>query len=420
MPSRTRNKNIKYLKIKKGEHDISKHIYHKKTKMDEIKQGWKKRISWLLIAITVVIVYKLLDNFSNVQQWFNKLFLILKPFLIGILISYILFIPCRKIENIYKKAKPKIIAKKARGLAVITTYILFILIIILIINCIFPVIKDSILELVNNVPNYYETLVNQYKELPEDSILKSEIIQDKMTELTNIDMKQFLNINNEKILEYIKNIIDIFSGIFDVFVSIIVSVYILLQRSAIIGFLRKLTRAIFKKETYEIINKYFTKGNEVFFTFVSSQLLDAVIVGILTTIAMMILKVKYAPLIGFTIGLFNMIPYIGAIVAVGMGIFITFITGGLGKAIAMAIVVIILQQIDANIINPKIIGTSLEISPLLVIFSITIGGAYFGILGMFLAVPIAVVIRTILLDYVDNKNKIRDEEEKITQKEGIK
>ena len=388
--------------------------------MDEIKQGWKKRISWLLIAITVVIVYKLLDNFSNVQQWFNKLFLILKPFLIGILISYILFIPCRKIENVYKKAKPKIIAKKARGLAVITTYILFILIIILIINCIFPVIKDSILELVNNVPNYYETLVNQYKELPEDSILKSEIIQDKMTELTNIDIKQFLNINNEKILEYIKNIIDIFSGIFDVFVSIIVSVYILLQRSAIIGFLRKITRAIFKKETYEIINKYFTKGNEVFFTFVSSQLLDAVIVGILTTIAMMILKVKYAPLIGFTIGLFNMIPYIGAIVAVGLGIFITFITGGLGKAIAMAIVVIILQQIDANIINPKIIGTSLEISPLLVIFSITIGGAYFGILGMFLAVPIAVVIRTILLDYVDNKNKIRDEEEKITQKEGIK
>ena len=115
-----------------------------------------------------------------------------------------------------------------------------------------------------------------------------------------------------------------------------------------------------------------------------------------------------------------MIPYIGAIVAVGIGILITFITGGLGKAIAMAIVVIILQQIDANIINPKIIGTSLEISPLLVIFSITIGGAYFGILGMFLAVPIAVVIRTILLDYVDNKNKIRDEEEKITQKEGIK
>lgn len=372
--------------------------------MDEIKQNWKKRTSWLLIAIIVVVIYKMLDNFSSVQEWFGKLFLILKPFLIGLLISYILFIPCRKIESIYKKAKLKFISKKARGLSVITTYILFVLVIVIIINCIFPVLKNSIVELVSNVPSYYESLVNQYKELPEDSILKSEIIQDKMAELTNIDMKQFLNINNEKIIEYVKNIIDIFSGIFDVFVSIIVSVYILLQRSEIVGFLRKFARAIFKKDTYEVVDKYFTKGNEVFFTFVSSQLLDAVIVGILTTIAMLILKVKYAPLIGFTIGLFNMIPYIGAIVAVGIGIFITFITGGLGKALAMAIVVIILQQIDANIINPKIIGSSLEISPLLVIFSITVGGAYFGILGMFLAVPIAVVIKTILLDWIDSKN----------------
>ncbi|CDB31790.1 putative uncharacterized protein [Clostridium sp. CAG:575] len=376
--------------------------------MDEIKQNWKKRTSWLLIAIIVVVIYKMLDNFSSVQEWFGKLFLILKPFLIGLLISYILFIPCRKIESIYKKAKLKFISKKARGLSVITTYILFVLVIVIIINCIFPVLKNSIVELVSNVPSYYESLVNQYKELPEDSILKSEIIQDKMAELTNIDMKQFLNINNEKIIEYVKNIIDIFSGIFDVFVSIIVSVYILLQRSEIVGFLRKFARAIFKKDTYEVVDKYFTKGNEVFFTFVSSQLLDAVIVGILTTIAMLILKVKYAPLIGFTIGLFNMIPYIGAIVAVGIGIFITFITGGLGKALAMAIVVIILQQIDANIINPKIIGSSLEISPLLVIFSITVGGAYFGILGMFLAVPIAVVIKTILLDWIDSKNEKND------------
>ena len=111
-----------------------------------------------------------------------------------------------------------------------------------------------------------------------------------------------------------------------------------------------------------------------------------------------------------------MIPYIGAIVAVGIGILITFITGGLGKAIVMAIVVIILQQIDANIINPKIIGVSLEVSPLLVIFSVTVGGAYFGIMGMFLGVPIAVVIKTVLNDWIENKNKFRDEQEKLIKK----
>ena len=384
--------------------------------MEEIKQGWKKRISWLLIAITVVIVYKMLDNFSNVTEWFGTFFRILKPFLAGLLISYILFMPCKKIEGILEKSKFKFVKKKARGLSVITTYIISILIVIIIINCIFPVLKESVVELFGNIPGYYETLVKKYKELPEDSVLKSDVIKDKMTELSNIDMKQFLSINNEKIIEYVKNIINIFSGIFDVFVSIIVSVYILLQRTTIMKFLRRFARALFKKNTYEAVNKYFTKANEVFFTFISSQLLDAVIVGILTTIAMLIIKVKYAPLIGFTIGLFNMIPYIGAIVAVGIGILITFITGGLGKAIAMAVVVIILQQIDSNIINPKIIGVSLEVSPLLVIFAVTVGGAYFGIMGMFLGVPIAVVIKTVLNDWIDNKNKFRDEQEKLIKK----
>ena len=387
--------------------------------MEEIKQGWKKRISWLLIALIVVIVYKMLDNFSNIQEWFGSFFRIMKPFLVGLLISYILFMPCKKIESILLKSKFKLINKKARGLSVIATYIIFVLIIIVIINCIFPILKESVVELVGNIPGYYETLVNKYRELPEDSVLKSDIIKDKMAELSNIDMKQLLSINNEKIIEYVKNIIDVFSGIFDVFVSIIVSVYILLQRTTIMKFLRRFARALFKKNTYEAVNKYFTKANEVFFTFISSQLLDAVIVGILTTVAMLIIKVKYAPLIGFTIGLFNMIPYIGAIVAVAIGILITFITGGLGKALAMAIVVIILQQIDANIINPKIIGVSLEVSPLLVIFSVTVGGAYFGILGMFLGVPIAVVIKTVLTDWIDNKNKFRDEQEKMAEKSEI-
>ena len=384
--------------------------------MEEIKQGWKRRISWLIIALVVVVVYKMLDNFSNVQEWFGTFFRILKPFLAGLLISYILFMPCKKIENAISKSKLKFVKKRARGLSVILTYIIFVLIIIIIINCIFPVLKESVVELVGNIPGYYENIVNKYKELPEDSVLKNDIIKDKMAELSNIDIKQFLSINNEKIIEYVRNIINIFSGIFDVFVSIIVSVYILLQRTVIMRFLRRFARAIFKKNTYEAVNKYFTKANEVFFTFISSQLLDAVIVGILTTVAMLIIKVKYAPLIGFTIGLFNMIPYIGAIVAVGIGILITFITGGLGKAIDMAVVVIILQQIDANIINPKIIGVSLEVSPLLVIFSVTVGGAYFGIMGMFLGVPIAVVIKTVLNDWIDNRNKLRDEQEKLIEK----
>lgn len=381
--------------------------------MEQLKNSWKKKASWLIVAIIVVLVYKLLDNYSSVKEWFDTFFRILRPFLAGLLIAYILFIPCRKFEKFFKKSKIKIISKRARGLSVLTSYIVAILIIVIIINCIFPVLKESIVELFSNLQNYYEIILQKFNELPEESILKGDIVKNALDELQNFDIMQFLNTNNQKILEYAKNIINIFSSIFDIFVSIIVSIYILLERGQIILFLRKLARALFKKHTYNTVDKYFIKGNEVFFSFITSQLLDAVIVGILTTIAMMILNVRYAPLLGFVIGLFNMIPYIGAIVAVAISILITLITGGIGKALIMSLVVIILQQIDANIINPKIIGSSLKVSPLLVIFSVTIGGAYFGILGMFLGVPIAVVIKTILEDFIDNKNKIRDKEEGI-------
>ena len=103
-----------------------------------------------------------------------------------------------------------------------------------------------------------------------------------------------------------------------------------------------------------------------------------------------------------------MIPYIGAIIAVAISALVTLITGGLSQAIWMLIVVIILQQIDANIINPKIVGQSLKISPLLVIFAVTVGGAYFGILGMFLAVPIAAVLKILVEDYINYRIKLKE------------
>ena len=98
-----------------------------------------------------------------------------------------------------------------------------------------------------------------------------------------------------------------------------------------------------------------------------------------------------------------MIPYFGAIVAVIVSAIITFITGGFSQAIWMIVIVTILQQIDANIINPKIVGDSLKISPLLVILAVTIGGAYFGVLGMFLAVPVVAVIKVLIEDYIELK-----------------
>lgn len=369
--------------------------------MSEMKNRGRKWLYWLALGIAIIVVYKLLDNFGQVMGVVTKFFDIITPFLVGIFISYLLYMPCRKMEEIYAKSKLKIIAKKSRALGILTVYLIILILLTILINFILPVVFESVIDLINNIQNYYEIAIHNYNNLPDDNILKSDIVNDAIKNVQNLDIKQYFQL--EKILEYVISAIDAVTGIFDVFVAVIVSVYILAERVQILDSIKKLAEAIFKEKTYKNLGKYFNNSNEIFFKFIASQFLDAVIVGIMVTIALSIMGVKYAPLLGFLIGLFNMIPYIGAIIAVAISAIITLITGGISQAIWMLIVVIILQQIDANIINPKIIGQSLKISPLLVIFAITVGGAYFGILGMFLAVPAVAVIRILVEDYIDYK-----------------
>ena len=378
--------------------------------MEEVKKKFSKWMYYFLLAVAIIIVYKFFDNFTAIGETIGNFFSVIKPFFAGALLAYLLYIPASRIEKKLIKSKRKFFKHKSRGLSVLITYILAIFVIILLVNVILPVVLESVMELVNNFQWYWNTAIEKLNTLPEDSILKSQqveaVIKNVGEAIQNIDLKQY--INTEKITGYVKSALGVASGIFNVFVSIVVSVYILLQRNQIIEFFEKLTMTIFDKKTCDKIEKYIDSTNKIFFKFISSQLIDAVIVGILVTIAMSIIGVKYSVLLGFMIGLFNIIPYFGAIIAVAISILITVITGGISKALIMAIVVIILQQIDSNIINPKIIGNSLEISPLLVIFAVTVGGAYFGVLGMFLAVPVVAVLKIVVNDWIEFKTKRND------------
>lgn len=370
--------------------------------MEKKNNIWGKWLYWFIFAVAVIIVYKTLDNFTQITNWVKGIINVLMPFIVGILIAYILYIPSKKIEGFYSKSKLKLVKKKARTLSVFTVYLIALILIILAMNFIIPTLVTSFQDLANNLVGYYNNTIEGLKNIPEDSILRKIDIEKIASSLSDIKLEEYINLST--ITEYAKGAIGIANGIFDFFVSLIVSVYILLERTKILNFVKKLAGAILKEKTYNSIGKYFNNTNTIFFKFLSSQVIDAIIVGILTSIAMLILGVKYAVLLGFLIGISNLIPYFGAIIGVGISIIITIFTGGISQAIWMAVIVIVLQQIDANIINPKIIGSSLEISPLLVIFAVTIGGAYFGVFGMFLAVPIFTVLKIFIEDYIDYKN----------------
>ena len=371
--------------------------------MDEIKSHGKKWLYWFLFAVAVIIVYKALDSFTDVMNAVGTFLGVIAPFLAGIFIAYLLYLPSRRLEQALGKAKPKFISKRARTISVVLVYLIVLLLVIILFTVIVPVLFQSIVDLLNNIPGYIETVIDDYNKLPDDSFWKSSIVNDTITGMQSLDIKQYFQL--DKVLEYLSGAISAVFSIIDVFIAIVVSIYVLIQRKQILNFLKRLARAVFKEKTYYYMEKYFNDSNTIFCRFITSQFLDAIVVSVLVSIALTIMGVKYAPVLGIFIGLFNMIPYFGAIIATAIAAIITLITGGLSQAIWMLIVVIILQQIDANIINPKIVGKSLKMSPLLVIFAVTVGGAFFGVLGMFLAVPIIAIIKLLVEDYIDYKNE---------------
>jgi predicted PurR-regulated permease PerM len=365
---------------------------------------------WLFYAslgVFLIIVYKFFDNFTGIGHWLSKLFGILTPFLVAILISYVLYVPCKKIEQHFKKKGHK----HTRALSITIVYVLVALLIFLVCRFVIPSVITSIVDLVNNLQSYYNAITTNELEASWAPFLKDNVLKPIVEYVNKLDINSLFTV--DKIKEYITSAVGVAKGVLNIFIAFICSIYILAEKESIVSFIKRLARSYFNDERYARFDRYFTEGNRIFLRFISSQVIDAFVVSIIMSIALSIMKVKYSALLGFMIGLFNLIPYFGAIAGVIIAVIITVFTGGWKQAIIMLIVVIILQQIDANIINPRITGSRLNVSPLLVIFAVTVGGAYFGVIGMFIAVPIATLIKLMLTDHINRKENEIKENEKV-------
>ncbi|MCI9287521.1 MAG: AI-2E family transporter [Clostridia bacterium] len=374
------------------------------------EKRWTRYVAWFIFAVALIVVYKTIDSFGIIFTWFGGLIRLLMPFGLGILLAYMLYFPCRKIEKLYGKINLKFFQKRKRKFSVVTVYVILILAVVILLNVIFPMLYESIIELADSLPNYYNKAVEFLSNQPKDSIITKIHAVDYIKKLEDVDYVAFVTglFDFDNIGKYIKGITSVAGVIFDIFITIIVSIYILFERNDIKSFLKNLFKATCSELGYNKISRYYGKTNNIFYNYITAQILDAIVVGVITSIAMLIMNVKYAVLLGFIIGLFNIIPYFGAIFGVGIAILITIFTGGIGKALWLALVIIILQQIDANIINPKILGDSLQLSRILIIFAVTFFGAYFGVLGMFLGVPIIALIKVFVFDFIDEKNKEKE------------
>ena len=367
------------------------------------KKTISKWVYYFTLIVASILVYKFVNDFGALCALLARLVSVVMPFIMGIIIAYLFYRPVAALERLLNKNK--ILSKVSRPTSVFVIYIIAVLLIVLLINVVAPPIKESTEELVKSLPSYVEMAKDYINDSPEDSIIKQINVEEIEKRIQSIDVTTFFS--TEKILEYANKVIGVFGIIFNIFVTIIISIYILLQRRDIKDFLKKIGSSLFETPTYKRISKYFRESNKIFLDFIYCQILDGAIIGILASIAMSIIGVRYAILLGFCIGLFNIIPYFGAIIAIAGAVIVTLFTGGIQQAAIMAVTVIILQQLDANVINPKILGDGLKISPILIIFAVTVGGEFFGVMGMFLSVPVVAIIKLMVMDFIKIRGKIR-------------
>lgn len=364
----------------------------------------EKYSNWIIALIFIIIViaiYKTFDNFYKITEWFGIVIKSLTPFLIGFVIAYILNNPCKKISALCEKCKYGVVKKYKKPISITSVYLIMVLILFVIVRAIVPALYKNALDLYNNIPMYVDQALSAFSRWQAEKGIT-------FFDLNEVDVEKAFNsllsqIDFNQFSKYAQGVINITSGVIDVFIGFIISVYMLIDKEKIKKSIKRVLKIFLKEEKTNAFVEGVKRVNNIFSKYIFCLLIDAVIMAVLATIVLSLLRVRYALILGGMIGLFNLIPYFGAIFAGVLSVIITLITGGVFKTIWAAVGIILIQQLDGNLISPKIMGNMLNASPLWIILAVTLGGGLFGIGGMIISVPILVTVKMVITDYLREK-----------------
>lgn len=338
----------------------------------------------LIITYSVLLIFALI-NYQPLLAFISKLLTLISPFFMAIGIAYVFNIP---LKFYYNKLPSKMKYRKGAAAVLALTTILFIFFVI--IRIIAPQLQESIGLLVDNVPTYIE----KSNELLNTITSEFEFSEEMLTQINNLAAqasKWLMNFATEllpRLLEIGKGVTN---GIMNLFLALIIAVYMTVSKSKLLNQIQRVLYAFLPETAYAYINRAATMANSTFSSFISGQLVEAVIIGVLCYIGCLILKIPYAPILAVVIGCTNIIPIFGPIIGTFVcAVLIVFVSPI--KAIIFIIFGIGLQQFESNLIYPKVVGTSVGLSGLWVLFAITLGGGLFGLMGMLLGLPTFAVL----------------------------
>lgn len=279
------------------------------------------------------------------------------------------------------------------------SYVTALIIVYLFMQFVLPQLIESISGLINDIPRYVRELTSLIEtELYERNIDQEymAIINEKFVEITNWVIQLLTNI-----LPLIGNMVmSVASSIWNIILGVIISIYLLTDKEKFFALGKKIVTSLFNSKHTTIILDLANRTNLTFGKFIGGKIVDSVIIGILTLIILAIFKMPYMVLISVIIGITNVIPFFGPFIgAIPSAIIILFVSPI--QALWFLIIVLVIQQVDGNIIGPKILGDSIGISAFWILFAILVAGKLFGLIGMIIGVPMFAVIYSIIKDIIE-------------------
>ena len=363
----------------------------------------KTRKDIIVIITYIALIIFALVNFSKIIYFFGSVINIFAPFLLGIILAFVLNVLNNFIEKrIFGKIKPgKVWNKVKRPLCITLSLILVFFTIFFVMNLIIPQLRNSASLFTETLPGYKEDIVcilNKF-DVDEENINKVSEYLDNFSKI----ITDYIKGNSKDVItvttEVATSVIGIISkGI----ITLVFAIYMIAQKETLSRQINKVMKAYLKPKTIEKITTVGSLANKTFSNFVTGQCLEALIFGSLVFVGMLIFRFPYASTIGVLLGFTALIPIFGAFIGTAIGFILIMMVSPI-KAILFVVFIIILQQIEGNLIYPRVVGKSIGLPGMWVLLSVTVGGSIGGILGMLIATPLCSLLYALFTKAVNDR-----------------
>jgi len=371
------------------------------------KELIKKFKMYFSLGTLLIIVFALIQNLNSFKLTLRRLLGVLSPFIWGIFLVLILL----KIAIAIEESLPKTMSDKTkRVLSSILAVLIAIFVVVIFFLILIPNIITSIGQLAGNIDTFTTSASEWLTRLSKELKLSGKLAED-IYEYSNSIVTGLWSLVETGLPSLISLAETTVTTISNFLIGFFVAIYILIDRENLHKEIRMFGKAILPEKVYRNVSKMGHLANEKFNKFFVSKLVDSLIIGILCAILMSILRLNYVFLISVIVGITNIIPFFGPIIGAIPSILILLIVSP-KQAIIFAVLILALQQLDGQIIGPRILGESVGLSSLWIMFAIIVGGAYFGFFGMLLGVPVFSIIYFMLKDYAQEKTGVDIKNEK--------